>query len=140
MRTIRQADSAWTWGVDLTVTGLSMLFTAGWIVLQRPEPFYALLSGTGFGALGAGIIAAALAQVALKQAMLLGVPPAALDPVLDLSPRRMRRALEMACSFAVCARRGDVRVEDVRQALALTERVPQRAPIGFVSPRSGTAG
>lgn len=55
--------SAWAWAVDLTVTGLSMLFTAGWIVLQRPEPFYALLSGTGFGALGAGIIAAALAWV-----------------------------------------------------------------------------
>lgn len=55
--------TAWTWAVDLTVTGLSLLFTAGWIVLERPEPFYALLSGTGFGALGAGIIAAALAWV-----------------------------------------------------------------------------
>ena len=53
----------WTWAVDLTVTGISMLFTAGWITLQRPEPFYALLSGTGFGALGAGIIALALAWV-----------------------------------------------------------------------------
>ena len=57
------ATSAWTWAVDLTVTAISMLFTAGWIVLQRPEPFYALLSGTGFGAMGAGIIAAALAWV-----------------------------------------------------------------------------
>ena len=55
--------SVWTWAVDLTVTGLAMAFTAGWIVLQRPAPFYALLSGTGFGALGAGIIAAALAWV-----------------------------------------------------------------------------
>lgn len=55
--------SAWTWAVDLTVTALALLFTAGWIVLQRPEPFYALLSGTGFGALGAGIIAIALAWV-----------------------------------------------------------------------------
>ena len=55
--------SAWTWAVDLTVTAISMLFTAGWIVLQRPEPFYALMSGTGFGALGAGIIALALAWV-----------------------------------------------------------------------------
>ncbi len=54
---------AWAWAVDLTVTAISMLFTAGWIVLQRPEPFYALLSGTGFGALGAGIIALALAWV-----------------------------------------------------------------------------
>ena len=51
------------WGIDLTVTAIAMLFTAGWIVLERPEPFYALLSGTGFGALGAGIIAIALAWV-----------------------------------------------------------------------------
>ena len=53
----------WTWGVDLTVTTITMLFTAGWIALQRPVPFYALLSGTGFGALGAGIIALAIAWV-----------------------------------------------------------------------------
>ena len=53
----------WAWGVDLTVTTIAMLFTAGWIALQRPAPFYALLSGTGFGALGAGIIAMALAWV-----------------------------------------------------------------------------
>ena len=53
----------WTWGVDLTVTAITMLFTAGWIALQRPAPFYALLSGTGFGALGAGIIALAIAWV-----------------------------------------------------------------------------
>lgn len=45
------------------MTGLAMLFTAGWIALQRPAPFYALLSGTGFGALGAGIIAVAIAWV-----------------------------------------------------------------------------
>lgn len=54
---------SWAWGIDLTVTAISMLFTAGWIVLQRPAPFYALLSGTGFGALGAGIIAIALGWV-----------------------------------------------------------------------------
>ena len=53
----------WAWAVDLTVTGIALLFTAGWIVLQRPAPFYALVSGTGFGALGAGIIALALAWV-----------------------------------------------------------------------------
>lgn len=55
--------TAWAWTIDLTVTGIAMLFTASWIVLDRPEPFYALLSGTGFGALGAGIIAIALAWV-----------------------------------------------------------------------------
>ena len=53
----------WAWAVDLTVTAIALLFTAGWIVLQRPAPFYALVSGTGFGALGAGIIALALAWV-----------------------------------------------------------------------------
>ena len=49
--------------LDVTVTGIALLFTAGWIVLNRPAPFYALLSGTGFGALGAGIIAIALSWV-----------------------------------------------------------------------------
>jgi len=58
-----RSATLWTWGVDLTVTAIAMLFTAGWIALQRPAPFYALLSGTGFGALGAGIIALAIAWV-----------------------------------------------------------------------------
>jgi hypothetical protein len=51
------------WAIDSSVTIIALLFTAGWIVLQRPEPFFALLAGTGFGALGAGIIALALAWV-----------------------------------------------------------------------------
>ena len=50
----------WTRAVDMTVTAIAILFTAGWIALQRPAPFYALLSGTGFGA---GTIAVALAWV-----------------------------------------------------------------------------
>lgn len=58
-----RSSKLWAWGVDLTVTAISMLFTAGWIVLQRPAPFYALMSGTGFGALGAGVIAMALAWI-----------------------------------------------------------------------------
>ena len=58
-----RSSRVWAWSVDLTVTAISLLFTAGWIVLQRPAPFYALLSGTGFGALGAGIIAMALAWI-----------------------------------------------------------------------------
>lgn len=58
-----KSATRWTWAVDLTVTGLALLFTAGWIALQRPAPFYALLSGTGFGAMGAGIIAVAIAWV-----------------------------------------------------------------------------
>ena len=58
-----RTSRVWAWGVDLTVTVISLLFTAGWVVLQRPAPFYALMSGTGFGALGAGVIAIALAWV-----------------------------------------------------------------------------
>lgn len=50
-------------GLNLSVTAIAMLFTAGWIVLQRPSPFFALLSGSGFGALGSGIIAISLSWV-----------------------------------------------------------------------------
>jgi hypothetical protein len=49
--------------LNLTVTGIALLFSAGWILLQRPSPFYALLSGCGFGALGSGIIALSLKWV-----------------------------------------------------------------------------
>ena len=58
-----RSATRWTWAIDLTVTGLAMLFTAGWIAQHRPAPFYALLTGTGFGAMGAGIIAVAIAWV-----------------------------------------------------------------------------
>lgn len=58
-----RATSGWTVAVDATVSAIALLFTAGWIVLERPELFYALMSGTGFGALGAGIIALALGWV-----------------------------------------------------------------------------
>ena len=51
------------WTVDLTISLLALLFTAGWVMLQRPSPFYALLGGTGFAALGAGVITIALAWV-----------------------------------------------------------------------------
>jgi len=49
--------------IDVAVTSIALLFTAGWVVLQRPSPFFALLSGTGFGALGTGIIAFSLRWV-----------------------------------------------------------------------------
>jgi multisubunit Na+/H+ antiporter MnhB subunit len=42
--------------LNAAITAIAMLFTAGWVMLQRPSPFYALLSGSGFGALGSGII------------------------------------------------------------------------------------
>lgn len=77
----------WTWGVDLTVTAIAMLFTAGWIALQRPAPFYALLSGTGFGALGAGIIAVAVAWVKRIEPLAgVDAPAPAIDPP---SPQRL---------------------------------------------------
>ena len=72
----------WAWAVDCTVTVIALLFTAGWIVLERPAPFYALLSGTGFGALGAGIIAIALAWVKRIQP-LAGIEPDAPLPARD---------------------------------------------------------
>ena len=78
-----------------------------------------------------------IAEAALVEAMLIGVRLDALDLLLDLSPRRMRRALAMACSFAVCARRYDVTADDVRQALALTEAGARRRAIGFAPWRSG---
>lgn len=49
--------------IDLTVTGIALLFSGAWVVLQRPSPFFALLSGCGFGALGTGIIAVSLKWV-----------------------------------------------------------------------------
>lgn len=49
--------------LDVSVTSIALLFSAGWVVLQRPSPFYALLSGCGFGALGSGIIALSLKWV-----------------------------------------------------------------------------
>lgn len=68
--------------IDVTVTGISLLFTAGWIISQRPEPFYALMSGTGFGALGAGIIALALKWVKRGEAFVgIGDPDEVRRPV-----------------------------------------------------------
>jgi len=56
-------DTFRTRALDITVTGIALLFSAGWVLLQRPSPFYALLSGCGFGALGSGIIALSLKWV-----------------------------------------------------------------------------
>lgn len=66
-----RASNVWTWTIDATVSLLALLFTAGWVMLSRPTPFYAILGGTGFGALGAGIITIALAWV---RAMAPGMP------------------------------------------------------------------
>jgi hypothetical protein len=55
--------------IDATVTCLTLLFTAGIIMKTRPEPFFALVYGTGIGALGAGIIKLALAWVQRGEAL-----------------------------------------------------------------------
>jgi len=51
------------WTLDVPVHLLSMMFTAGLVITRRPEPLEALLTGTGIGALGAGIITVALSWV-----------------------------------------------------------------------------
>ncbi|MEN2748173.1 hypothetical protein [Sphingomonas sp. T9W2] len=51
------------WTVDVPVSALTLLFTAGMVISQRPEPLWALMTGTGIGALGAGIISIALTWV-----------------------------------------------------------------------------
>lgn len=54
------------WTVDLPVTALTLLFTAGAVIRLRPDPAMALMYGTGLGALGASIITIALAFVRSK--------------------------------------------------------------------------
>lgn len=51
------------WNVDLPVSVLTLLFTAGMIIRLRPEPFWALVYGTGLGSAGVLIISACLAWV-----------------------------------------------------------------------------
>lgn len=55
--------AAYRWQVDAPVSALALMFTAAAVMRLRPDPAVALFLGTGFGALGAGIIAAALAYV-----------------------------------------------------------------------------
>ncbi len=51
------------WNVDLPVSLLTLLFTAGMIIRLRPEPLWALVYGTGLGSAGVLIISACLAWV-----------------------------------------------------------------------------
>ena len=44
------------WILDIPVSALTLMFTAGIIVTMRPQPLTALLFGTGLGAIGAGLI------------------------------------------------------------------------------------
>ena len=61
---VTQTDrKAHRWTLDIPVSVLTLLFTAGMVMSQRPEPLWALMTGTGIGALGAGIISIALTWV-----------------------------------------------------------------------------
>ena len=56
---------------------------------------------------GSRILAVAIAASVLAKSGLEGVADDALDAIVHLSPRRMRRALEMACGFAASGARPD---------------------------------
>ncbi len=53
---VQHGAGANRWLLDIPVSALALMFTAGIIVTARPAPLTALLFGTGVGALGAGII------------------------------------------------------------------------------------
>lgn len=53
---VQHGAGANRWLLDIPVSALAFMFTAGIIVTARPAPLTALLFGTGVGALGAGII------------------------------------------------------------------------------------
>ena len=60
---VAKTEAEFRWTVDMPVTLLALLVTAGVLMTRRPEPLYAILYGTGLGALGAGIIKIALRWV-----------------------------------------------------------------------------
>ncbi len=45
------------WALDVPVMVLVMMFTAAGVAAWQPDPLLALIVGTGFGAIGAGVIA-----------------------------------------------------------------------------------
>ena len=71
---------------------------------------------------GALILADAVAGGVLAQSGLASVADDALVALLDLSPRRMRRVLELACGFAASGGRSVVTCDDVRAAMRLADR------------------
>ena len=81
---------------------------------------------------GARLLAAAIAASVLAQGGLEGVEDEALEAIVDLAPRRMRRVLEMACGFAAAADRPTVTRDDVRASMELVVR-DRRRRIGFLA-------
>ena len=85
---------------------------------------------------GARVVAAAVAAGVLNRTGFEAVADGAVDAILHLSPRRMRRVLELACGFAAAERHFTVMREDVRDALDLVVR-DRRRRVGFLSARTG---
>ena len=85
---------------------------------------------------GARLLAEAIAAAVLERSGLEEVAPEAIDALLDLAPRRMRRVLELASGYAAAGRRPVITVEDVGGALDLAAGV-RRRPAGFLARTAG---
>jgi hypothetical protein len=60
---VHEGRAAHRWIIDLPVSALTLLFTAGTVIKLPPGPIWALVNGTGIGAAGALLIGARLAWV-----------------------------------------------------------------------------
>jgi hypothetical protein len=49
-------ERQYRWVLDAPVSALALMFTIAIVAEQRPEPLPALMTGTGIGAIGAGLI------------------------------------------------------------------------------------
>ena len=85
---------------------------------------------------GARLLAEAIAAAVLERSGLEEVAPGALDALLDLAPRRMRRVRELAAGYAAAGRRSGITVEDVRGALDLAAGA-RRQRAGFFARAAG---
>jgi hypothetical protein len=60
------------WALDVPVMVLVSMFTAATVAAWRPTPLIALMVGTGFGAIGAGVIAGSASWLRKKFPELFG--------------------------------------------------------------------
>ncbi|MBM3929325.1 MAG: hypothetical protein FJ335_12855 [Sphingomonadales bacterium] len=56
---IQKDYPTYRWSLDVPISALALMFSAGAVIRVQPDPILALVWGTGFGVLGAGIIALA---------------------------------------------------------------------------------
>jgi hypothetical protein len=120
--------------VSVIVTAIAMLFTTGWLVLQRPSPFFALLSGAGFGALGGGIITLSLAWIRRLQ------PFSEIDPDMTCKQPRSgtdkeepnhRSRHRSQLGWRVCAAQGSSTLRMGRWAHASRVAKRKKADVGI---------